>query len=293
MIGTAVLECTQLVHVYRVGSSEVIALQGLDLRLEAGEMLGIVGSSGSGKSTLLKVLSGLLSPTGGRVALNGENLSGYSMKQLDQYRRSELGFLWQETGRNLLPYLTAEDNVALPMKLLGNGDASRRAAELLELVGLSARAKHRPSEMSGGEQQRVALAVALANRPSILLADEPTGELDSATTKDMFELMGRIGDETGLSQVIVSHDPELAGYVDRVVRIQDGRVSTEHRRRTSAALADDDADRDDVVMMVDSIGRLQLPQEHLDELGITDRVRADLVDDAIQIRRADQPGGES
>lgn len=272
-----IIECTQLVHVYRVGASEVIALQGLDLRLEQGEMLGIVGSSGSGKSTLLKVLSGLLTPTGGRVVLEGDNLSSYSAKQLDNYRRSKLGFVWQETGRNLLPYLSAVDNVALPMKLLGSGNASSRAAELLMMVGLKDRASHRPSEMSGGEQQRVALAVALANEPTILLADEPTGELDTATTRAMFALMRQIGESSGLSQVIVSHDPELARYVDRVVRIQDGRVATEHRHSEHD---------DDVVMMVDSIGRLQLSPEHLEELGITDRVRAEVIDGAIQIRRA-------
>ncbi len=285
MTSEPVVECTQLVHVYRVGSSEVIALQGLDLRVESGEMLGVVGSSGSGKSTLLKVLSGLLVSTGGKVMVGGENLNGFSEKRLDRYRRNELGFLWQETARNLLPYLSAAENVALPMRLLGAGNASDRAAELLDQVGLADRVDHRPHELSGGEQQRVALAVALANKPTLLLADEPTGELDSTTTQEVFELMRQIGRDTGLSQVIVSHDPELARFVDRVVRIRDGRVSTEHRH---VSADDNGADADvDTVMMVDSIGRLQLPQEHLDELGITDRVTAELVDDVIEIRRAD------
>ncbi len=284
-----VIECRQLVQIYRVESSEIMALQGLDLTVDRGEMLGIVGASGSGKSTLLTVLSGLLQPTGGRVRVDGHDLNSFSKRELDRYRQRDLGFIWQETGRNLVPYLSAIDNVALPLRLAGQAKGRSRAREILDMVGLGDRMDHRPNALSGGEQQRVALAVALAHQPVLLLADEPTGELDTDATAEMFALMRTIGNESGVSQVIVSHDRDLTSFVDRVVMIRDGRVATEQRQGVSTSSHRAIAPQTTTVLLVDGVGRLQLPPEHAEALGITDRVQADLVGDAIEIRRADPP----
>ncbi len=274
------IACTQLTQVYRVGSSEVIALQGLDLDVGIGEMVGVVGASGSGKSTLMSVLSAMLKPTGGQVVIGGLDLGAARNSEVDRYRRETIGIVLQDAASNLLPYLTAEQNVSLPLELNGDPEAAVRAHELLELVDLADRAGHHAHELSGGEQQRVALAMALAHKPKILLADEPTGALDSANTEAMFALMGRVGSETGLTQVIVSHDPELARHVDRVVSIRDGRVAAEQRWVGAGEQVDE-------VLVVDSIGRLQLTDEQLAVLGDQRRVRAEIADNTIEIRRAD------
>lgn len=286
MSDSPVIECGQLTQIYRVGSSEVIALQGLDLQVQAGEMLGIVGASGSGKSTLMAVLSAAMRPTGGHVTIAGLDLGAASSTDLDSYRQRTIGTVLQDSGRNLLPYLTARKNISLPLELAGASGARERADELLDLVGLSGRAGHRPYELSGGEQQRVALAVALAHEPTVLLADEPTGALDSASTEDIFSLMRRIGEELGLTQVIVSHDPELARHVDRVVAIRDGRVASERRW----ILGDGKSGEIDEVLVVDTIGRLQLTEAQLDLLDRSRRVRAEIVDGVIEIRRAGEDG---
>ncbi len=286
MSDSPVIECGQLTQIYRVGSSEVIALQGLDLQVQAGEMLGIVGASGSGKSTLMAVLSATMRPTGGHVTIAGLDLGAASSTDLDSYRQRTIGTVLQDSGRNLLPYLTARKNISLPLELAGASGARERADELLDLVGLSGRAGHRPYELSGGEQQRVALAVALAHEPTVLLADEPTGALDSASTEDIFSLMRRIGEELGLTQVIVSHDPELARHVDRVVAIRDGRVASERRW----ILGDGKSGEIDEVLVVDTIGRLQLTEAQLDLLDRSRRVRAEIVDGVIEIRRAGEDG---
>lgn len=276
------LQCRQLVVVYRVGDSEVIALQGLDLEVGPGEVVGVVGPSGCGKSTLLSVLSGLLRPTGGSVVFDGVDLGAASAGRLDQYRRDAVGFLWQDPARNLIPYLSAEENVGLMPAIAGDGGARETARRLLDRVGLSNRRSHRVQQLSGGEQQRVALAAALASAPSLLLADEPTGALDRSTTEDIFGLLGEIGRQTGLAQVIVSHDPELERYVDRVLSLQDGRVAAE-RRMVQAADGSSEV-RESIV--IDSIGRIQLTAEQQEIIGRTGRVEAELVDGELHIRAA-------
>lgn len=284
MTATPLLECTQLTQIYRVGASEVIALQGLDLAVAPGEMVGVIGSSGSGKSTLLRALSGLLQPSGGSVRFDDVELGSASPAELDTYRRDDVGFVWQSNAENLLPEQTAEMNVKLILDLLGVDEAGDRAVELLERVGLGDRRTHLPTELSGGEQQRVALAMALANSPRLLLADEPTGALDAESSAAMFELMREIQQEDGLTQVIVSHDGELARYVDRVIRIRDGRVSSENRWDDAAGQETGEA------LVIDTIGRLQLTDEQRAALGGSDRVTAEVRDGEVTIRPVD--GGE-
>ncbi len=193
--------------------------------------MGVVGVSGSGKSTLLNVLGGLDRPTAGRIWVNGNNLLKLSNQALDQYRLSTVGFVWQQASRNLVPYLSAIKNVEMPMILAGNTGKRRRAEELLDMVGLSERTHHKLSEMSGGEQQRVAIAVALVNRPSLLLADEPTGEVDEANAKMIYQIFKDLNTELNLTTLIVSHDVGLAKHVDRVIAIRDGKIATETVRR--------------------------------------------------------------
>ena len=284
------LECVQLTQVFRVGDSEVIALQGLDLTVEPGAMVGVVGPSGSGKSTLLKVVSGLLRPTGGRVTVGSLDLGTATPRALDRYRREDLGFVWQHAADNLLAHLTARHNVSLMLELAGAPDAASTAEAWLDRVGLGARIDHRPDELSGGEQQRVALAAALARCPKLLLADEPTGALDAATTEEMFGLMRELGRERGLTQVIVSHDRELARHVDRVVDLRDGRVATELRHRAGSEEIEE-------FLLVDRIGRVQLTDEQRAALGEADRLEAEVRDGAVVIRPAvieleDGPGAD-
>ena len=187
-----IIECENLVKIYKVADLEVFALQGLELKVKKGEMVGIIGSSGSGKSTLLNILGGLDTPTGGRVFVNGWNINKMSYRDKILYKRDTIGFVWQNPSRNLVPYLTALENVQLPMILKGRGLDRKWARELLEAVGLTDWMHHKPMQMSGGQQQRVAIAVALANRPAILLADEPTGALDSKTGAEIFQVFKRV-----------------------------------------------------------------------------------------------------
>ncbi|RMF31176.1 MAG: ABC transporter ATP-binding protein, partial [Chloroflexi bacterium] len=223
--------CDGLVKIYRIAGREVVALQGLELTVERGEMVGLVGPSGAGKTTLLNLIGGLDRPTAGRVVVGEQDLTKLSDRALDRYRRREVGFVWQQSGRNLLPYLTARQNVELPMLLAGLPARERQARvqALLEAVGLDTRQHHRMAELSGGEQQRVAIAVALANHPPLLLADEPTGELDSATARTIYETFRRLNTTLGLTLLIVTHDPGITPWVDRVIAIRDGKTSTERR----------------------------------------------------------------
>lgn len=276
------LECHQLTQIYRVGSSEVIALQGLDLSVDEGEMVGVIGLSGSGKSTLLRAVSGLLQPSGGSVRFDDLELGSATPPELDRYRRQDVGFVWQSNSQNLLPGQTAERNVELLLDYYGADDAPERAATLLERVGLADRRLHRPAELSGGEQQRVALAMALANSPRILLADEPTGALDAESSAAMFELMRQVQEEDGLTQIIVSHDGELARHVDRVIRIQDGRVGSE------TSWDDETGQERSEALVIDTVGRLQLTDEHRGALGGADRVIAEVDDGVVTIRPVDE-----
>ena len=280
--------CENLVKIYRLnqeggGSVEVQALQGLDIIVSKGEMLGIVGVSGSGKSTRLNVLGGLDRPTGGRAFVGGQDLGQLSPGALDQYRRQTVGFVWQQGARNLIPYLTALENIELPLTLSGKvGKPTREwALQLLDLVGLRERMDHRLEELSGGEQQRVAIAIALANRPRLLLADEPTGELDTATAQTIYDLLRKLNRQLGLTILIVSHDPGIARHVDRVVAVRDGKLASETLRVQKA-----DSEEHHLVELavVDAAGRLQIPREYLEQFNIRRRVQVELTDQGILIR---------
>jgi ABC-type lipoprotein export system ATPase subunit len=291
--------CDNLVRIYKVAELEVVALQGLDLSVAPGEMLGVVGASGSGKSTLLNILGGLDRPSAGRVTVDGQDLLKLSDRALDRYRRTQVGFVWQQTARNLISYLSAQENVELPMTVAGVRlrEKRTRSQELLEAVGLWTHRKHRLAQLSGGQQQRIAIATALANRPRLLLADEPTGEVDSATAQSLYDLFHDLNQSYGLTIIVVTHDPQIAQRVDRVVAIRDGKTSTETIRQVSqleramvgerpadeGTIKEDDVDYHEYVVL-DSAGRLQVPKEYLEQTGIGDRATLDVTDDGILIR---------
>jgi len=289
--------CENLVKIYKVSGLEVVALQGLNLEIQPGELMGIVGASGSGKSTLLNILGGLDRPSAGRVTVGGRDLLKAQASVLDEYRRTEVGFVWQQTARNLVPYLSAQANVELPMTIEGVPLGEKRdwAQELMETVGLWEHRKHRLAQLSGGQQQRVAIAVALANRPQILLGDEPTGEVDSGTAQEILALFRRLNEHHGLTTIIVTHDPQIARAVDRVVTIRDGSTSSETVRRVAdveAALAQGAQEASAAMhvyeefVVVDAAGRLQIPPDLRAELDIADRVTLERTDGGILIRPA-------
>ncbi len=284
----ALVLCENLVKIYKVADLEVVALQGLDLRVDCAEVIAIVGASGSGKSTLQNILGGVDTPTAGKAAVAGHDLTALRPRERTAYRRRVVGFVWQQTSRNLLPYLDVTQNVELPMLLDGLGGRSRRARtrELLELVGMSERAGERPEHLSGGEQQRVALAVALANEPQLLLADEPTGELDTASANELFSALRWLNEQLGVTVIVLTHDPLVSTQVSRTVQIRDGRTSAETlRRRTTDGqelVAEEFA-------VLDRVGRLQLPQEYVTALELERRVRLALEEDHIGVW-PDRPG---
>jgi ABC-type lipoprotein export system ATPase subunit len=279
--------CENLVKIYKTQDSEVLALQGLDLVVESGEMIAVIGSSGSGKSTLLNMLGGLDKPSAGKLYVNGQDLFKMTERELMQYKRDTVGFVWQNSARNVIPYLSAVENVELPMQLRGKADRAR-ATELLETVGLGDKIKKRPAELSGGEQQRVAIAISLANNPKILLADEPTGAVDTATASELINAFRMIKDKFGTTIVIVTHDRKLAGGVDRVVEIRDGRTSSEYiRRQIDVEDVELNLQTHNQYTVVDKHGRLQLPAEIMEIAGIKDKsmVKVEYRDDAIIITR--------
>jgi ABC-type lipoprotein export system ATPase subunit len=290
----ALIVCDNLVKIYKVADLEVVALQGLDLLVESGEFIALVGASGSGKSTLLNILGGLDVPTAGRAVVAGHELAEMGSRAQTRYLRHVIGFVWQQTSRNLLPYLTAAENVALPMVLGGasSGERTARARQLLEQVGLGDRADHRPETMSGGEQQRVAIAVALANGPAVLLADEPTGELDTTTAHEIFELFRKLNRELGVTIVVATHDALISDQVSRTVAIRDGRVSSEVLRERSVSAAGDHHVVATEFAVLDRAGRLQLPRAQVEALGLAHRVRLELQDDHIEIW-PDRPGSRA
>jgi putative ABC transport system ATP-binding protein len=284
-----VILCDGLVKIFKIQEVEVLALQGLELTVGRGELMGIVGPSGSGKSTLMNVLGGLVRPSAGRVIVDGHDLLKMPAAAINKYRREKVGFVWQQGSRNLVPYLTAAENVELPMILAGvSGRHTRRRADaLLERVGLADRRHHYLAQMSGGEQQRVAVSVALANDPVILLADEPTGELDTVSALTVYEMFQQLNRELGLTILIVSHDPTISQHVGRVMAIRDGKAASETRRRREVPDFGYDGpehDHFEELVVLDSAGRLQVPKAYREALGIHGRVRMEMVEDGIVIR---------
>ncbi|MGO8951681.1 MAG: ABC transporter ATP-binding protein [Ktedonobacterales bacterium] len=291
----ALMVCDNLVKIYKVDDIEVVALQGLDLEVRRGEMVALVGASGSGKSTLLNVIGGLDAPSAGRCYVSGNDLTRMSEEQRTQYRCFEVGHVWQQSGRNLLPELTLLENVSMPQALAGvpSGKRVRRSRELLEQVGLGNMDKKKPYQLSGGEQQRGGIAVALANHPTLLLADEPTGELDSTTADEVFSLLRQLNTSMGLTMLIVTHDAAIAGLADRTIAIRDGRTSTETVRRDAPPVAGKPASASAVIglssqthresVLIDRVGRLQLPREAVERVNFNGRAEVRIENDHVEL----------
>jgi ABC-type lipoprotein export system ATPase subunit len=288
--------CENLVKIYKTKDIEVVALQGLDLIVEEGELMAIIGNSGSGKSTLLNMLGGLDRPSAGKLLVDGKDLLKFNDKLLYKYKRETVGFVWQNNARNLIPYLTALENVELPMVFTGKARRDK-ALELLDMVGLMHRKNSKLSQLSGGEQQRVAIAISLANNPRLLLADEPTGAVDSKTSNAILDLFRELNQNLGLTIVIVTHDRQLSKKVDRVVAIRDGRTSSEFIRKKTYAeelaeidtktLKHEDDETHVELAVVDKSGRLQIPREYLEAMGIKEKgmMRVELEGDKIVLMR--------
>jgi putative ABC transport system ATP-binding protein len=291
-MGAPIIVCDNLVKIYKVADLEVVALQGLDLTVNRGELMAIIGNSGSGKSTLLNILGGLDRPSAGRVMVGNRDLLKMDDRDMVLYKRDVVGFVWQQSGRNLIPYLTALENVQIPMIIAGKSPAEQRSwsKELLNAVGLGHRMDHRLSQLSGGEQQRVAIAIGLANRPPLLLADEPTGEVDTATASVIYGIFRRLNEEYGTTVVIVSHDPAIAFRVDRVVAIRDGRTSTETVRRIQVEGQEEGDQTHEEFVVMDAAGRIQIPRDYVEKLGMGRRVRVDLEDGRIVVRPVEGSG---
>lgn len=266
------INCDGLVKMYLSDGLKVMALQGLDLEIKRGELLAIIGKSGSGKSTLLNMIGGLETPTAGRLFFDGQDLSLLGEKEMVRYRKRTVGFVWQKSGRNLLPYMTVLENVEVPM-YFGKGrekERRERAKMLLEEVGMLSHADKFPSQLSGGEQQRVAIAVALANEPTILLADEPTGAVDTKTSGQIFRLFRKLNQDLGITIVIVTHDISLADKVNRVILISDGKISTEKiRKNITYAWNEEEENAQEEYVILDRAHRLQLSEEILEKVGIS------------------------
>ncbi len=291
------IECENLVKIYKTRDIEVLALQGLELTVARGEMMAIIGNSGSGKSTFLNMLGGLDRPSAGRLTVDGKDLFKMSDRELVDYKRNTVGFVWQNNARNLLPYLTARQNVELPMLFGNSRHMKKRALKLLDMVGLSSRKNSRLAQLSGGEQQRVAIAIALSNQPKLLLGDEPTGSVDAKTSGYILDMLRSLNRELGVTIVIVTHDRTLAKKVTRVVAIRDGKISSERIMKQSYLdrLEDIDAfteesEVQDEYAVLDRAGRLQIPREMLDKMDIhANRVRLEMQDGKILVSGS---GGE-
>ncbi|MFZ1579378.1 MAG: ABC transporter ATP-binding protein [Nostocoides sp.] len=279
------IRCDNLVRIFKSDGVEVVALQGLDLVVGEGELVALVGASGSGKSTLLNILSGLDIPSAGLAQVAGCDLLTMSAGDRVRYRRHTVGFLFQQASANLLPYLSASENIQLPMVLNRSPQRARRerARELLEVLGIAQVADRGLTQMSGGQQQRVALAVALANQPRVLLADEPTGELDLHSSEEVFDAIQRVNDTFGTTVVIVTHDPLVSEHVQRTVGIRDGRTSSEVLRRKAIDEHGGESVIAEEYAVLDRAGRLQLPREFTGALAMADRVRLDLESDHIGV----------
>lgn len=298
-----VITCENLVKIYKTKDTEVVALQGLDLDIKFGEMMAIIGNSGSGKSTLLNMIGGLDRPSAGKLIVNGIDLLRIKHKDLTVYKKGTVGFVWQNNARNLIPYLSARQNVELPMVISQKSGYRKRAADLLKIVGLEERMNNRLRELSGGEQQRVAIAIAMANEPQILLADEPTGAVDTTTATQIFKALRRLNEETGVTVIIVTHDRGVAKNVDRVVSIVDGKTSSEFIRKKSYVEELNELDRmsgveesetHEEMVLIDRHGRLKIPEEYLENVGVNknSRIKMEMDGNRIVIYKQEDEGNQ-
>jgi len=284
------IQAEELVKIYKTNQTEVFALQGLDLTVEEGELTALIGNSGSGKSTFLNMIGGLDRPSAGSLTVGGKNLFTIHEKELVIYKRDTVGFIWQNNARNLCPYLPALENVMLPMNILGQHKKQEKAAWLLELVGMLSKKNSKLNMLSGGEQQRIAIAIALANSPKLLLADEPTGSVDTKTANLIFDIFTELN-RAGQTILIVTHDAELSKKVRRVVAIRDGKISSERilkesysERLKEASVDWRQEETQEEYVVVDKAGRIQIPREILNMLDLQDnKVRLEYQDGKVII----------
>ena len=296
-----IVVCDNLVKIYKTKDIEVLALQGLEVVIERGELMAIIGNSGSGKSTFLNMIGGLDRPSAGKLTVDGKDLFKLNEKELVEYKRTTVGFVWQNNARNLIPYLTAWQNVQMPMLFDKGKKKKQHALELLEIVGLSHRKNNKLSQLSGGEQQRVAIAISLANNPKLVLADEPTGSVDAKTASYILDVLRTLNRERGQTIVIVTHDRLLSKKVNRVVAIRDGKISSERIMKQSyldqldrIGSFTDEREVHDEFAVLDRAGRLQIPREMLDKLDIKgNRVKMELSGGRIVIERPIGEAGEA
>lgn len=297
------IHCDSLVKIYKSEEIEVMALQGLDLIIRKGELLSIIGKSGSGKSTLMNIIGGLEKPTLGKVIVDGKVLSDFTEKEMVSYRKKTVGFVWQKSARNLFDFLTSKENVVMAMSFsnLSAKEKEKRAQELLDMAGILHKKDAYPKQMSGGEQQRVAIAVALANYPDILLADEPTGAVDSKTADAILKLFRNVNQRLGITIIIVTHDPKIADSTDRVLKISDGKISMEkvmkesykemlshmEEEEASAHTEGQEAEKTathEEYSILDKANRVQLTDDLLREAGIDgNKVRVKVEDGKLVI----------
>lgn len=289
------VQADNLIKIYKTKDIEVVALQGLDLEVEKGELMAIIGSSGSGKSTFLNMIGGLDRPSAGKLLVDGKSLFHMTGKELIQYKRNTVGFVWQNNARNLLPFLSAMENIMLPMRFEGVKEKKERAEKLLDLVGLSSKKNHRLHAMSGGEQQRIAIAIALANSPKVLLADEPTGSVDSKTANYVFDIFKNLNQELGQTIIIVTHDVSLSKKVQRVAAIRDGKISSERilkenyseRIRQLGEQTDwNGEETQEEYAVLDRSGRVQLPADMLQKMEISgNKIQLEYKDGEIILKK--------
>ncbi len=290
------IRCDSLVKIYKSEDVEVMALQGLDLEIKKGELMAVIGKSGSGKSTLMNMIGGLERPSAGKLYIDGKDLFTLSDNEMVEYRNKKVGFVWQKSSRNLVPYMTAVENIEVPMYFTKKSpkDMRKKALELIEKVGMLHKKDSYPEQMSGGEQQRIAIAVALANEPDILLADEPTGAVDSKTSNKIQDLFRSLNKELGITIIIVTHDISLANKVNRVVMISDGKISTEkimkEKYQQAMNLLDGEFisgnESHEEYSVLDKAGRLQLNEEMLSAAGIDgNKVKVQVVDNKVVISK--------
>ena len=286
------IKADSLVKIYKTKETEVLALQGLDLTVEEGELTAIIGNSGSGKSTFLNMIGGLDRPSAGSLFVDGKNLFTMTEKELVSYKRDTVGFVWQNNGRNMLPFLSALENVMMPMNISNEHHKKEKALELLDLVGMTHKKNSRMNMLSGGEQQRIATAIALANSPKLLLADEPTGSVDFKTADFIFDVFTKLN-KSGQTILIVTHDIALSKKVNRVVAIRDGKISSERvlKEKYQDRLKESNIDwrmedTQDEYAVLDRANRVQLPEELLKQLELNDnKVKITVKDKEIIITK--------